>query len=186
MGVFGNQLKLNEARESGGGVFFVPRKVKDADPATGTAAEYDQGLYVVEIDVTKVFETRKKEKNFVAETLIRSSNVPARGAGTRCSWMVGITLDAAASNIRSLMIALTGSALGRTLSSDEIEGEDWDAVGESAVSANRFKGVPLQITAFYKIKKDRHPTTLDAAIDPNVYTRCLFNAVLPAEKEKAA
>lgn len=184
MGVFGNQLKLNEARDSGGGVFFIPRQVK---PSLGdNAAEYDQGIYVAEIDVTKIFENRKKEKNFVAETFIRKSNVPARGVGTRCSWMVGINMDAAASNIRSLMIALTGSALGRTLSSDEIEGEDWDAVGESAVSGNRFKGTLIHLTAFYKLKKDKRNSGLDAAVDPNIYTRCLFNAVLPVEKEQAA
>lgn len=185
MGVFGNRLKLNEARDSGGGVFFIPRKVKDADPKTNTAAEYEQGLYVAEIDITKVFDTRKKETNFVAETIIRQSNVPARGVGTRCSWMVGVNLDAAASNIRSLMIALTGSALGRTLSTEEIEGEDWDAIAEAAVSKNRFKGTPVAITAFYKLKKDRQPSNLDAAFDPNVYTRCLFNAVV-ASGEKAA
>lgn len=185
MGVFGNKLKLNEARDSGGGVFFTPRQVKPAND-NGEAAEYDQGLYVAEIDVTKIFANRKKEENFVAETIIRKSNVPARGVGTRCAWMVGVNMDAAASNIRSLMIALMGSFLGRTLTSDEIEGEDWDAVGEAAVSKNRFKGTLIQVTAFYKLKKDKRPSGLDAAVDPHVYTRCLFNAVLPAVEEKAA
>jgi hypothetical protein len=186
MGVFGKQLKLNEARESGGGIFFLPRKVKNADPTTNTAAEYDQGIYTVDIDVTKIFDSRKKETYFVAETIIKQSNVPERGPGTRCSWMMDVNGDAAASNIRSLMIALTGSALGRTLSSDEIEGEDWDAVGEAAVSSNRFKAVPLHVTAFYKLKKDKRPQGLDAALDSNFYTRCLFNVVLPSEKEQAA
>jgi len=186
MGVFGNKLKLNEARESGGGVYFLPKKIKGPDPATGTAAEYDQGIYIVEIDVTKMFDSRKKETYFLAETLIKESNVPERSPGSRCSWMMDVNSDAAASNIRSLMIALTGSALGQTLSSTEIEGEDWDAVGEAAVSGNRFKGVPLHVTAFYKLKKDKHPQGLDAAHDTNFYTRCLFNVVLPDAKEKAA
>lgn len=180
MGVFGNQLKLNEAKESGGGVFFIPRLVKPA--SDNSAAEYDQGVYEVEIDVTKIFDTRKKEKMFVAETIIHKSNVPQRAPGTRCSWMVGVNLDAAASNIRSLMIALTGSALGRVLSSDEIQAEDWDAVGEAAVSANRFKGTRLSITSFYKLKKDKRPQGNDAALDSNYYTRSLFNAVLPEAK----
>lgn len=183
MGVFGNRLKLNEARESGGGVFFVPKQVSPAD-GNGKSAVYEQGQYIVEVDMTKCFDNRKKETNFVCETIIRESNVAGRAPGSRCSWMIGVNMDAAASNIRSLMIALTGSALGRTLTSEEIASEDWDAIAEAAVSGNRFKGVKLSITAFHKLKKDKRPTGNDAAVDPSYFTMCLFNAV-PAQ-DKAA
>lgn len=137
MGIFGQRVKLNEARVSGGGIYFLP------------------GLYEVRIEACKIVGERGK-KYFLLETFILKSNNPERPAGSRCNWMVNLDLEAAPGNILGLMIAANGLDADSPKDAKAIGDEDWDAVAEEAVGGdNPLKGELLEIEAFYRDKKKK-------------------------------
>lgn len=166
MGIFGNQVKLNDAKVSGGGVYFTT------------------GQYVVEIEAMKIVQTRQKKDLFVLETKILESTAPDRSPGTHCNWAVTLDLDAAPGNIKALLCAASGLDANGATDAAAIAAEDWDAVAELAVGdKNPFKGDKIRINAIMKLKKNRKPDpNKTPATDDAYFTLCIFSPVKSEEK----
>lgn len=163
MGIFA-KLKLNEAKLTGGGVYFEPTLVERGTDST--APVYKNGLYTVTVDCLKIIRTRANDDLFVCETLIMESNNPVRPVGSRCNWSVTLSNDAAPGNIKALLCALSGLDPNGGADAKAIADEDWDAVGETAVSDdNPFKGESFSLECWYQLKRNAKPTP--GILDPS-------------------
>jgi len=145
---------LNDARTSGGGIYFKPTRI-EGNPPTYTAARFR-----VSVEAMKIVKGRPPsgKEYFLLETIVKTSSNPAQPEGARVNWMVGLDLEAAPGNIKALLIAAAGLDLNSAKDAKEIANEDWDAAGEAAVDeSNPFKGTLLDLEVFFKLKKNRTP-----------------------------
>lgn len=132
MGLFSG---LNQAKVGNSGVYFLP------------------GTYVVECQKIHIVNTRAGGNLFVFESKILESSREERPVGSSCSWAVKMELDAAEGNIKELLAALSGK---NPRDEAALQGEDWEAIGELAVSDEQpFEGERVHVSAVEKDKKTK-------------------------------
>lgn len=141
-------LKLNQTKISKKGRYFSPGKYPK-----------------VRIDAIKLVKRRQnKGELFVAECTIldKPEGELAQGPG-RCSWTMKMELDAAASNIKELLVAASGIDPQDEAQVEAAE-HDWDQVYELAIGEDQaLKDALISIEAFNK--------STDGG---GTYTRCRF------------
>lgn len=116
---------IANAKINNGGVYFLP------------------GTYEVSVCKAFLMTSRKGTPLIVVEAEVLSTDVPSRPVGTRASWVVNMTQDAAASNIKSFIAAAIGINPGDQNRVDEEVTPDF--VEQAFSDDNPLEGVKLRL-----------------------------------------
>jgi hypothetical protein len=85
------------------------------------------GKYLVEIDVVKVHEGRKKRDFFIVSGKNLESDHEERKVGSKCSWVADLDNDATPGNIKSFLSGVLNVGLS------DLEAEEWEKLYDRAI-----------------------------------------------------
>lgn len=88
----------------------------------------EPGVYTVEVQRAFLKQGRNKDEFFIVEMTVIESNNPERPPGCSPSWVVKMSQDAAAGNVKAFMLAVSG-----------VHPNDKEAVAESGFCADTVK-----------------------------------------------
>ena len=163
MGVFGS-FSVKNAKVSGGGVYLEP------------------GNYVLEVEATKGILTRNKGPMLVFDFIVRESNNPKFGPGSRVNYTVLMSSDYGPGNAKEVLAASAGLDATSPLDAAAVNAEDWDEVLENCVTKPIFAGRKVRARTVLKDKVKSEGVYTKTFFTPHEETRAALHS--PAKKAK--
>lgn len=116
---------------------------------------FSAGRYKCRVEAISIVESRKKKTLFTLETTILDVLEGDAKPG-RCSYQVDMAQDYADGNIKEILASVEGMDPQNAEEMDSLTEEDWEELGELAVSAeNPMKGKLIEVYAFDKEKRTK-------------------------------
>lgn len=133
MGIFKNS-KVNEARATGGGVYF------------------DEGSHEAKVVSWKAIQTRKKETALVVDFQIISSTNESHRPGSIRNFYAGELDEMFSAKVRNVLMAAAG--VSDSLDAELTEKTDWDGLLDTSVSSPIFIDALVRVEGVRILKKD--------------------------------